>query len=83
MKITKVLLFAMLLILTSCEEECPATNNPACEEIAPTNEVCAAYFSRWFYDESTKSCEEISYSGCSEKGFGTKEACETCLCNND
>jgi len=51
-----------------------------CNETPPTNEICAAYFSMWFYDQSTSACKQIGYSGCSKKGFNTKDECESCKC---
>jgi hypothetical protein len=45
------------------------------------NEACQAYFQTWFYNKNTNSCEQIGYSGCSSKGFPTKEECEACKCN--
>ena len=53
-----------------------------CSETPPTDEICAAYFTMWFYDKSNSSCRQIGYSGCSKKGFDTKEECESCKCNS-
>jgi len=52
-----------------------------CSETPPTDEICAAYFTMWFYDKTTSSCKKIGYSGCSKKGFETQEECESCKCN--
>lgn len=52
-----------------------------CEETVPINEACLAFFTRWFYDEASNKCEQIDYSGCSQKGFATQQECKMCLCN--
>ncbi|MEN8249563.1 MAG: BPTI/Kunitz domain-containing protein [Bacteroidota bacterium] len=52
--------------------------NMTCYDTPPTDEMCTAYFERWFYNESTNSCEKIGYSGCSQYGFETQEECEKC-----
>ncbi len=68
-------------LILSCEKNknCEISN-PACAEVPPTNELCDAYFTRWFYNEATNTCEQISYSGCNVYGFATKEECESCGC---
>lgn len=71
--------FVLLSFLYSCSKDC-TSENAACQDTPPINELCAAYFSRWFYNEESNSCEEIGYSGCSEKGFETKAECESCGC---
>jgi hypothetical protein len=76
-----LLLAATLTIgLISCSKECESVN-PICKETPPTQELCLAYFERWFYNEQTNNCEKISYSGCSIKGFETKIECQECGCN--
>lgn len=42
--------------------------------------TCMARFTSWFFDKETNECYEASYSGCSQKGFKTKEECEACKC---
>ncbi len=42
--------------------------------------TCKAIFRSWFFDKETNECYEASYSGCSQKGFKTKEECEACKC---
>ncbi len=69
----------MLLSFASCSKKCEPANT-TCAATPPENEVCQAYFTRWFYKESKNQCEQIGYSGCSQKGFETKQACEECLC---
>ncbi len=72
-----------LLSLTSaCNKtrQCE-TDNPICTERPPTDELCQAYFVRWFYNASTNSCEEIGYSGCSVRGFASEADCEACVCD--
>ena len=66
--------------LSSCTKECE-TINPVCKETPATDELCLAVFERWFYNEKTNNCEQLSYSGCSEYGFETKIECEECDCN--
>ena len=80
----KNFLFIIIVTVTtglfSCTKECESTN-PICKESPPTTEICLAVFERWFYNEETNSCEQKSYSGCSEYGFETKVECEECECN--
>jgi hypothetical protein len=80
--IIRALVLMFLIGFSSCKKDISDCTpvNPVCAEIAPTNELCAAFFTRWFYDKSTNSCKEISYSGCSQKGFATKAECEACKC---
>ena len=70
--------FALLILssisVISCKKQ-TTVNNATCKETPPTNELCEAAFQRWFYDQSTHTCEEISYSGCSMKGFASKSEC--------
>ncbi|MGK7390259.1 MAG: BPTI/Kunitz-type proteinase inhibitor domain-containing protein [Candidatus Cyclobacteriaceae bacterium M2_1C_046] len=54
-----------------------------CNETPPTDEICTAYFTMWFYDKTTSACNQIGYSGCSKKGFETKKECESCKCNTN
>jgi hypothetical protein len=79
-----VLCFILFLSFISCEKkstECISpSSNPVCKDIVPTNELCAAYFSRWFFDKSTNTCVQKSYSGCTIKGFATELECEECKC---
>jgi hypothetical protein len=72
-----LLLFALLLI--QCTKDCDF-KLATCAEVPPSNELCQAFFNRWFYNSETNSCERIAYSGCSSKGFDTIEDCEACLC---
>ena len=51
-----------------------------CNETPSRNSFCKAYFTSWFFDKKTNECKQISYSGCSQKGFSTKEECEECKC---
>ena len=46
----------------------------------PQDELCQAYFERWFFDENSNTCQLIGYSGCSETGFASQEDCQQCLC---
>lgn len=72
---------AMLAFVVSCENKNDCVNtDPKCSELPPSDELCEAYFTSWFYDAEAKSCKQISYSGCSFYGFETKDECEDCGC---
>lgn len=58
----------------------PTQKAPACKDVVPTDEMCAAYFTRWFYNSESDNCQQIGYSGCSQKGFATRQECEACKC---
>ncbi|VUZ46680.1 unnamed protein product, partial [Hymenolepis diminuta] len=51
--------------------------DPICR-LLPDVGPCRAAQSRWFYDTSSRKCEEFIYGGCrgNENNFATKEACE-------
>ena len=76
----KFLLLATGLVLTggltSCSEDC-VTTIATCNENMP-NEDCLTQFNRWVFDKAKNDCEQISYSGCSQKGFATQQECEEC-----
>ncbi|MFM8493838.1 MAG: BPTI/Kunitz domain-containing protein [Bacteroidota bacterium] len=76
-----LLLFGMFLG-TACRKDCPEPINPSCSEGPPQGELCQAAFQRWFYQKESNRCVQISYNGCSFRGFETREACEECLCKN-
>ena len=84
MKIIAIILVTSVSLLMSCKNDVDEMNcdssNPICSQTPPTDEACAAYFERWFYDKTKNSCSKISYSGCSQNGFSTKEECEACKC---
>lgn len=81
MKYTGFICLTLLLsALGSCKSPCEP-ENPVCYETPPENELCQAAFNRWFFDAESNSCEQIGYSGCSARGFATKEDCEACKCN--
>ncbi len=71
---------AFAFCMTSCSKDCDPPI-ATCSEAPPTNELCAAIFNRWFYDAGNDECEQIAYSGCSQKGFATQQECETCKCD--
>jgi len=77
----KKLFFILTIILTSlaCEDNCE-NQVEACAEATPPDEACLAYFVRWFYNDATKTCTEIGYSGCEQYGFATQVECEACIC---
>ena len=74
-----LVLFVFFIFIQSCSKNCNSSNS-TCSEMPPTDELCTAFFKRWFYNKSKNACEEISYSGCSAKGFETKVACDSCKC---
>ena len=78
--------FLLGILLVACDPDsmdCSNHSDPsACNETPPTDETCEAWFTRWFYDKSTGSCTEIGYSGCTMKGFESKDACEACKRGN-
>jgi hypothetical protein len=81
----KILIFLSFFLFTliSCKkDEVCLKNNTICEEIPAIDELCAAFFERWFYDSSSSNCEKIGYSGCEQYGFETKQECEECDCSN-
>jgi len=81
MKKTIFFLLIFISVLSSCKKDAECDLSPICQETVPTDEACLAYFERWFYDANSKSCQEIGYSGCSQKGFETKVECEECDCD--
>lgn len=64
------------------EKDCIEVDLLKCSEVPP-DKACRAYFETWFYDKTTSMCNKIGYSGCSAKGFATKEECESCKCKTD
>lgn len=76
----KLLILLTIACFLSCTKDCAAPQG-ACAEVPPTGELCLAAFNRWFYNASSNKCEQIGYSGCSQKGFATQAECEACLCN--
>lgn len=72
----------LFLFFSSCSEDCSTfLPEPTCAEKAPTDELCQAYFQRWFFDSSSQQCQQIGYSGCGEYGFATQAECEGCRCS--
>ncbi len=75
---------AILIVLTlgliTCSKDCGSTL-VTCSDTPPASELCDAAFNRWFYNQKKNKCEQISYSGCSQKGFETKQECEECECD--
>jgi len=82
MKKVMVLLLSGIPLLLSCNkaQNC-GEEISACRDYPPTGELCTASFSRWFYQQSSNSCELIGYSGCTLRGFATQEECEQCACD--
>lgn len=85
MKITTLLpfLLAISITVTGCcqmDDDCAENSAPECFDQVPQDELCDAYFERWFYSEADNACTKIAYSGCSMRGFETEEACSECQC---
>lgn len=79
----KLVIIALAIVAFSCDKNCKTASTDArCKETVPTNEMCQAYFQRWFFNAATNECELKAYSGCSEKGFATRGECETCGCKD-
>ena len=78
-KTISAIVSVLIVVLISCSKDC-APKLATCSEIPPTNELCQAYFKRWFYDKNKNKCEQSGYSGCSQKGFATQQECEECKC---
>uniref|UniRef100_A0A8C3V6W2 Tissue factor pathway inhibitor n=1 Tax=Catharus ustulatus TaxID=91951 RepID=A0A8C3V6W2_CATUS len=55
--------------------------NPFC---AMKPGVCRGYFTRYFYNKETKSCEAFKYGGClgNQNNFRTLEECQTVCRDN-
>ena len=81
MKVLKFLFVITLLSFTSCKKDNCGTSSTVCQEAPPTDEACLAFFTRWFYDSNSDTCEEIGYSGCEQYGFASKEECDACKCD--
>jgi hypothetical protein len=79
-KLTLIFILGSLFGLTNCNPDCEIKID-TCKESPPSDEGCAAAFTRWFYSAENNKCEQIGYSGCSMKGFDSKQACEACRCN--
>ncbi len=77
----KIFYGIVLLMVLSCGKNCVEPQNTACMDTPPTDELCEAYFNRWFYNNETEKCELIGYSGCNQYGFATEEECESCKCD--
>lgn len=78
--LTLIFILGTSLGSMNCNSDCDIKID-TCKESPPMDELCAAAFTRWFYNTETNKCEQIGYSGCSQKGFDTKQACEACKCN--
>jgi len=78
-KIIFLFLSAIILTWMACDSE--VCYPVECTVQPPTNEICAAYFENWFFNNTSNTCELIGYSGCNPHGFDTQAECETCICN--
>jgi hypothetical protein len=75
-----IVISTIVFIIISCSKDCEPKLD-TCNETPPTDELCQAAFQRWFFNKEENKCEQIGYSGCSQKGFETLEECEQCECN--
>ena len=72
----------IIIAIIGCSKDCePQIATATCNDTPPTEELCQAAFQRWFYNKNKNKCEQIGYSGCSQKGFETLEECEKCKCD--
>uniref|UniRef100_A0A8C3V8Q9 Tissue factor pathway inhibitor n=1 Tax=Catharus ustulatus TaxID=91951 RepID=A0A8C3V8Q9_CATUS len=80
------------LTLEECQEKCaPAVHHLAlflgmpdfCYDPQEPG-VCRGYFTRYFYNKETKSCEAFKYGGClgNQNNFRTLEECQTVCRDN-
>ncbi|NXU40640.1 TFPI1 inhibitor, partial [Drymodes brunneopygia] len=85
------------LTLEECQEKCvpgqyPFSYPPTCSPFASPDfcyhaqepGVCRGYFTRYFYNKETKSCEKFKYGGClgNQNNFRSLEECQaTCQDN--
>lgn len=70
------LLFGLLFF--SCKKQ-----GGACEScsLQPESGPCEALFTRYYFDDATKSCKEFTWGGCEGVvPFETKADCEACNC---
>lgn len=74
-------IIAFAIFSCSKQKEC-GVSDPTCLETVPHDELCQAAFNRYFFNPETEECEQISYSGCSQKGFETLQECQECECND-
>ncbi|NXX50423.1 TFPI1 inhibitor, partial [Tricholaema leucomelas] len=70
------------LTLEECQKKCVVTGYFCFHEKDPG--VCRGYFSRYFYNKETKSCEVFKYGGCfgNQNNFRSLEECQTTCQNN-
>lgn len=75
---SKKVFFLILVIavsfLSACEKKAVCT-------LTPETGNCFAAFPRYYFNNSTKKCEEFTWGGCGGLvPFETKEECEMCGC---
>ncbi|NXQ44252.1 TFPI1 inhibitor, partial [Catharus fuscescens] len=87
------------LTLKECQEKCVAAGHSkavssisSCQVIGMPDfcyhpqepGVCRGYFTRYFYNKETKSCEAFKYGGClgNQNNFRTLEECQTVCRDN-
>ncbi|XP_064014232.1 tissue factor pathway inhibitor isoform X2 [Pogoniulus pusillus] len=85
------------LTLEECQKKCVVTELPQKMMTAKIKKekpsfcfhekdpgVCRGYFSRYFYNKETKSCEVFKYGGCfgNQNNFKSLEECQTTCQNN-
>ena len=82
MKYTAFILLCLFTLFgSSCSKDECEPKTATCEEVAPKDEACLAYYERWFFNSKHNRCEKVGYSGCSAKGFATETECNACKCN--
>jgi len=80
MRGTFLLLTVFVVLFIGCKKDC-IPENAVCQETVPQNELCLAYFERYFFSPKENKCQLKAYSGCSQRGFATLKECELCKCN--
>ncbi|MEC8610134.1 MAG: hypothetical protein VXY06_00095 [Bacteroidota bacterium] len=76
----QLFVICIVVITFSCSGNYKAVLD-ARADTTPTDEACLTYFERRFYDSEGNVCEQIAYSGYSERCFESLEACQDCLYN--
>ncbi len=87
MKTFSLLVFSLLLIVTSCNDECDDTSifvKPECKtncSLIPEVGPCNAAFKKYYFNQQTMKCDSFVWGGCNGVvPFQTMEECLTCGC---
>lgn len=70
-----------VVLLSACDKTCDASKESVCEAYVPANESCQTTYSKWFYDEGSNTCQLVTYTGCTQRGFESEAACQVCICD--